>query len=83
MEFGFYPTPPPLNAVVKAVWFPLGIKAEFEVPEPVVPDGCVEIIFNLADKFRRYHANGEVETQAASPFAHCPEPWPEGFCAVA
>ncbi len=35
-------------------------------PEPVVPDGCVEIVFNLADRFRRYHSNGEFETQPSS-----------------
>lgn len=35
-------------------------------PEPVVPDGCIEIVFNLSDRFRRYHACGEVETQPAS-----------------
>jgi hypothetical protein len=35
-------------------------------PEPVVPDGCIEIVFNLADRFRRYHTGGEVETQPAS-----------------
>lgn len=38
-------------------------------PEPVIPDGCVEIIFNLADRFRRYHSSGAVETQEASLIA--------------
>src|SRR5882724_10159209 len=31
--------------------------------EPVLPDGSIEIIFNLADPFRRYHADNTVETQ--------------------
>ena len=35
-------------------------------PEPVLPDGCPEIVFNLADRFERLHTNGEVETQAAA-----------------
>jgi len=35
-------------------------------PEVVVPDGAVEIVFNFSDRFRRFHADGEVETQAAS-----------------
>lgn len=51
MEFGFYPTPQPLAAAVKAVWFARGTRAEFEVPEPIVPDGCVELVLNLADRF--------------------------------
>lgn len=33
-------------------------------PEPVMPDGSLEIIFNLSDPFRRYHTDGTVETQA-------------------
>jgi AraC-like DNA-binding protein len=32
-------------------------------PEPVLPDGCLEIVFNLADPFHRYHTDGSVETQ--------------------
>lgn len=38
-------------------------------PEPVVPDGSVEIVFNLSDRFRRYHQGGDVETQPASLIA--------------
>ena len=26
-------------------------KQEFDAPEPIVPDGCVEIVFNLGDRF--------------------------------
>ncbi len=56
MEFGFYPTPPSLAAAVKAVWFARGTKAEFDVPEPIVPDGCVELVINLADRFTQADA---------------------------
>lgn len=35
-------------------------------PEPVVPDGCLEIIFNLSDRFHRYRPDGSVERQPAS-----------------
>lgn len=31
--------------------------------EPVIPDGSLEIIFNLADPFRRYHPDGSIEHQ--------------------
>jgi AraC-like DNA-binding protein len=38
-------------------------------PEPVMPDGSIELIFNFADPFRRYHADGSVETQPRSIIA--------------
>src|SRR5438128_6487525 len=31
--------------------------------EPVLPDGSIEIVFNLADSFRRYHSDNTIETQ--------------------
>lgn len=37
-----------------------------ETPEPVIPDGCQEIIFNLADPFRRYRSDGSTEVQPLS-----------------
>ncbi|MEQ1762254.1 MAG: helix-turn-helix domain-containing protein [Pyrinomonadaceae bacterium] len=35
-------------------------------PEPVLPDGCPEIVFNLADRFQRIPTYGDVETQASA-----------------
>lgn len=35
-------------------------------PEPVLPDGCPEIIFNLADRFQRIPSHGDIETQATA-----------------
>ena len=32
-------------------------------PEPVLPDGRMELIFNLADSFKRYHSDGTAEIQ--------------------
>jgi len=61
MEFGFYPTPPALAAAVKAVWFARGTKAEFDVPEPIVPDGCIELVLNLADRFVQVDAGGSLQ----------------------
>jgi len=58
MEFGYYPTPPPLATVVKTIWYARGTKAEFDVPEPIVPDGCVELVLNLADCFVQVDAGG-------------------------
>ena len=40
-----------LAPIVKTIWRARGTRAEFSAPEPIVPDGCVEIVFNLADPF--------------------------------
>ena len=61
MEFQLLDPPSPLADSVKAIWCARGTKQEFDSPEPIVPDGCVEIIFNLADPF--IHA----ETGALQP----------------
>ncbi len=34
--------------------------------EPVLPDGCPEIVFNLADRFQRIPKFGDLETQASA-----------------
>lgn len=58
---------PGLAEHIKCFWsLEYGRNQDGGSPEPVVPDGCVEIVFNLADRFRRYHANGEIETQPSS-----------------
>src|SRR5687767_10034663 len=51
MHFSQHAAPPPLAHWVKTIWYAQGTRAEFDAPEPIVPDGCVEIIFNLADPF--------------------------------
>ena len=44
-------------------------KVSMASPERILPDGCVELIFNLADPFRRHHFDGEVEVQPSSIIA--------------
>ena len=51
MHFSQHAAPLPLAHWVKRIWCAQGTRAEFDAPEPIVPDGCVEIIFNLADPF--------------------------------
>src|SRR5215213_7146506 len=51
MEFSLHAPPPSLADSVKAIWRARGSKQEFESPEPIVPDGCVEIVFNLGERF--------------------------------
>lgn len=51
MEFALHGPPPIIADSIKAIWCARGTKQEFDAPEPIVPDGCVEIIFNLGDRF--------------------------------
>ena len=51
MHFSQHAAPPPLAHWVKSIWSAKGTRAEFAAPEPIVPDGCVEIVLNLADPF--------------------------------
>ena len=51
MHFSFHAPAPALSSWVKGVWCARGTRADFTAPEPIVPDGCVEIIFNLAAPF--------------------------------
>lgn len=56
-----------LAKYVKCFWTLEQSSAEAAcAPEPVIPDGCIEIIFNLADRFRRHHRDGSVETQSSA-----------------
>jgi AraC-like DNA-binding protein len=63
MEFGFLPTPPSLAHLVKVVWFARGSRSEFDHAEPIVPDGCVELIFNPADPFEEMDETGARHRQ--------------------
>src|SRR5688500_8015776 len=58
---------PRLAGFVKCYWtLEQGAFEAVKVPEPVVPDGCIEIIFNLADRFERLHGENRAETQPAT-----------------
>ncbi len=56
---------PFLADFVKCFWALEYENAQPTDPEPVIPDGCIEIIFNFSDRFRRFHPNGKIETQAS------------------
>ena len=51
MEFSLHQPPAALADSVKAIWCARGTRQDFETPAPIVPDGCVEIVFNLGDPF--------------------------------
>lgn len=58
---------PHLAEYVKCFWsMEDSAPATLAAPEPVVPDGCLEIVFNLADRFHRFHAANDIETQPAT-----------------
>jgi AraC-like DNA-binding protein len=58
-----------LAKYVKCYWLLEQLSAAERSPENVVPDGSLEIIFNLADPFRRYHRDGNIEVQARTIIA--------------
>src|SRR5215203_6588483 len=60
MQFSFHSAPPPLRDSVETIWCARGTKEEFAAPEPIVPDGCVEIVLNLGDRFVDA-ASGELQ----------------------
>lgn len=67
MQYSEIVPSPHLAEYVKCFWSLEQSKSQVsEAPEPVVPDGCLEIVFNLADRFQRFLADLTVETQAAS-----------------
>lgn len=57
-------------AFIKKYWSIKGTPDLIDAaPEPILPDGCVEIIFDLADRFVQYHEDGRVELQARTIIA--------------
>jgi AraC-like DNA-binding protein len=63
LEYREIPAPPALAEIVRCVWLLSGPASAAPVAQPVVPDGCSEIVLNLADPFRRFAPSGEWETQ--------------------
>jgi AraC-like DNA-binding protein len=63
MHFAYHEPPSQLAAYVKTIWTVSGSKREFDTPEPIVPDGCIEVIFNLGDQFINSDS-GELQPRA-------------------
>lgn len=58
------PPSPLLQRYVEAFWqLEAPLSTARPTQEKILPDGCIEIIFNLADRFERFHANGVIERQ--------------------
>jgi AraC-like DNA-binding protein len=58
VEYGYCPIPPALRRAVKAIWYARSEEPGASLDEPIVPDGCVEVVFNLGDVFVR--ADGDM-----------------------
>jgi AraC-like DNA-binding protein len=65
VEYAEFTAPAPLADIVRCVWILSGPATPTPEPQPVVPDGCAEIVLNLADPFRRFRV-GAWETQPRS-----------------
>jgi AraC-like DNA-binding protein len=61
MRYAEYAPAPRHAAIVECYWFLEGNGAG--VPDTIVPDGRVEVIFHYGAPFRRHHTDGTVETQ--------------------
>ena len=64
-EFHYEEIDPPsvLAGHVRCIWRLRGPASDGAPPEPIVPDGCVEIVLNLADPFIRHAGNGSSHSQ--------------------
>ena len=67
MKYSEVSPSPILAAFIKCYWsLEYAKEPRANEPEPVLPDGSMEIIFNLADRFQRFHDNGSIEIQPAA-----------------
>jgi AraC-like DNA-binding protein len=62
---------PPLSLVqyIRCIWTLRGAPDSAGGGDPVLPDGCVEIVLNFGERFRRHHENGRVERQSRALIA--------------
>lgn len=69
MRYEEFRPDPALGQVIHRYWFLAGAGAgPATTPQlqPIVPDGRMEIVLNLADRFTRHHRDGSIERQARS-----------------
>jgi len=62
-----YPISPALASFIKCIW---SLESDGPVydalPERILPDGCVEVVFHFHDPFRTHFANGDGSVQPQS-----------------
>src|SRR4029079_4962761 len=64
MRYAEYPPSPALAALVDCYWIREGNGCG--VPEPIIPDGRVEIVLHYGVRFERHHPDGRIERQDAA-----------------
>ena len=50
--------PPALRSYVRCIWRMRGVADVGAAPEPIIPDGCAELVVNLGDVFVRHAQDG-------------------------
>ena len=58
---------PFLRRFVECYWFLQGDASSASDPQPILPDGCMEIVLNLGDPFRRCHPDAERAPSQLQP----------------
>jgi len=64
MRYAEYAPSPRLSAVVDCFWILEGEGSG--APEPIIPDGRVEIVLHYGARFEQHHPGGRIERQPAS-----------------
>lgn len=54
---------PPLARYIKCFWILESPASDSPGPQRILPDGSMEVVFNLADPFRRYNDDGSTQRQ--------------------
>jgi AraC-like DNA-binding protein len=64
MRYKEFPARPPLARYVECFWTLEGCAASgTQAPQRILPDGCMELILNFAQPFRRHQGNGTTRVQ--------------------
>ena len=69
MRFRQFPPIPALQPVIECLWTLESDGAPPGEIEPVLPDGCPELVMQFGDRFERLYADGTVERQSDLLFA--------------
>jgi AraC-like DNA-binding protein len=48
----------PLRRFIECYWFLSAPECARHEAQPILPDGCMELVFNIGDPFRRFHPDG-------------------------
>jgi AraC-like DNA-binding protein len=65
MNYQEFPPSPRFARLIKCYWTLDDNSSEQECPEPILPDGCPEIVFNFSEPIQRHHGS-EVEIQPSA-----------------